>query len=288
MTFEEAKNVSLVDLCTQLGGKCVRVNKSQNYALFHAPYREDRHPSLTVNLATNRWRDLAEDVGGDAVDLVRRKFESMSARQALDYLADDHLGIKIAPIKKENTCMAQPCIVPLENRVLLHYVESRGISPALAKRYCLEAHKVSSSGRAYYTLAFPSRSGGYELRNSGFKGAAGPKDISVLGTGNNFLFFEGIFDFLSHQQMYGYQHNATYVVLNSTTMADRAADYVVSRVVSANVSYVVELWLDNDLAGRTAAAVIQDRIPSALDMSHIYADFADLNEFLIYKININR
>lgn len=291
MTFAEAKNVSLIDLCTKLGGKCVKVNNVQNYALFHAPYREDRHPSLVIDMSTNRWRDLAQNVGGDAVDLVCRQFGCKSPWEALVYLADDHIvGPDIMckdffPRKKEKV-LPQPCIVPLQNQVLLNYVASRAISPALAKRFCMESHRISTSGKGYYTLAFPSRSGGYELRNAGFKGADGPKDISVVGTGDTFLFFEGFFDFLSHVQIYGYMDAVTYVVLNSTTMAGRAADYVAARIISATVSnIVVEIWLDNDPAGRTAAAVVQERIPSARDMSYNYAGFADLNEYLI---NINR
>ena len=285
MTFEEAKNVSVYDILIQMGGKCVKVSKSKNYALFHAPYREDIHPSVVVDLSANRWRDLAKDYGGDAVDLIRRKYEYMSARDALAYLEGNQLGRydfsykKEAPMKKENKNATH--IAPLENPVLLDYAASRGVAPAIAKRYCKEAHKVSASGKPYYTLAFPSLSDGYELRNAGFKGAEGHKDISVIGSGNVFLFFEGMFDFLAHIQLYGYKDDATYVVLNSTAMATRAAEYVAE---CGRDPLEVQLWLDNDPAGRAATALIMSHLPVAKDMAALYAGYEDLNDYCVSKL----
>lgn len=121
MTFEEAKKVSVYDLCVKFGAKLVQVSESKQYALFHAPYRKDEHPSLVVDLESNRWRDLAEDVGGDAVDFVRRQLGCTSAREALAYLADGHVGgscvsyKRSSPMKKENISMLREEIVPLQN-----------------------------------------------------------------------------------------------------------------------------------------------------------------------------
>lgn len=289
MTFEEAKRVSVYDLCIKFGAKRVQASDAKHYALFHAPYREDRHPSLVVDLSANRWRDLAKGYGGDAVDLVCRQYEYMSARDALDFLGGNHMERsvdssysykKMSPLKKENkrTLVHASQIMPLENKVLLDYVASRAISPAIAKRFCLEMHKMSTSGKEYYTLAFPSISGGYELRNSGFKGADGPKDISVIGQGNLFLFFEGVFDFMSNVQIYGYHSDATYVVLNSTAMASRAAEYVTE---CGRTPEGVQLWLDNDDAGRAASTALLRYFPSAIDMSDTYQGCVDLNEYCV-------
>ena len=167
MTFEEAKKVSVYELCIKLRAKLVQISHAKHYALFHAPYREDRHPSLKVDLAENRWYDLAENMGGDAVDLVRRQLGYSTSREALQHLAHEYGGNyafsykKSHPIKKENLNRVQPCVVTLQNKVLLDYVASRAVSPALAKRYCMEAHRVSKkTGKPYYALAFPSLSGG--------------------------------------------------------------------------------------------------------------------------------
>lgn len=289
MTFEEAKKVSVYDLCVKFGAKLVQLSESKHYALFHAPYREDRHPSLIVDLSANRWRDLAEGVGGDAVDLVCRSNEHTSPREALAYLAGGQVGrcdvsyIKSSPQKKENIGEQREEVLPLQNQVLLDFVASRAISPSLAKHYCQEVHKVSKYGKPYFAVAFPSRSGGYELRNDGIKGAVGPKDISVVGSGLAFLFFEGFFDFLSHLQMYGRREDATYVVLNSTALADRAANYVASRT---HAPAEVQIWFDNDLAGRVATDLIRRHFHVAKDMSVVYLGYKDLNEYLMkYRYN---
>jgi hypothetical protein len=288
MTFVEAKDISVYDLCVKLGGKCVQTNNGKHYALFHAPYRDDRHPSLTVDMSTNRWYDYAEDIGGDAVDLVRRKFEGMSAKEALAYLDGGHVGRReIAyknnfPTKKEKIDVNQPCIIPLQNRILLDYVASRAVSPALAKRYFKEAHMVNDKGKPYFALAFPSRSGGFELNNPGLKGCVGPKDISVVGSGKSvFLFFEGMFDFLSHIQLYGCRGDATYVVMNSVTQVERAVDFIAAQAAE---STEVQLWLDNDDAGRAASNLLLTKFPKAIDMASIYAGYKDLNDKLRGKI----
>lgn len=283
MTFEEAKDISVYDLCVKLGGKCVQINNGKHYALFHAPYRDDEHPSVTVDLSTNRWYDYAAGIGGDAVDLVRRKFEGMSAREALAYLDGGHVGRREIgyknnfPTKKEKIGVNQPCIIPLQNRILLDYVASRAVSPALAKRYFKEAHMVNDKGKPYFALAFPSRSGGFDLNNPGLKGCVGPKDISVVGSGKSvFLFFEGMFDFISHIQLYGCRDDATYVVLNSVTQADKAADFIATQATEFTE---VQLWLDNDDAGRAATDILMQAFPYARDFSYVYAETKDLNDF---------
>ena len=95
---------------------------------------------------------------------------------------------------------------------------------------------------------------------------------------NAFLFFEGFFDFLSHIQLYGWNDGATYIVLNSTALAERAANYVVAQ---ATVPAGVQLWFDNDDAGRAAAAVIKHHFPAAIDMSGVYAGHGDLNDYCV-------
>lgn len=284
MTFAEAKNISVYDLCVHLGAKCAVVSQAKHYALFHAPYREDRHPSLIVDLAANRWRDLAECVGGDAVDLLCRNFGYKSFGEALECLAHIYVGSygigKECPYLKDQS---QSCILPLDNVVLLEYVAKRAISSTLAKRYCWEAHKVSRSGKAYYTLAFPSRSGGYELRNAGYKGVDGPKDISVVGDSRCvFFIFEGFFDFMSHIQLFGRSDDATYIVLNSTCLVSRAVNYVASHT---SMHADIQLWLDNDDAGRLATTALLAQFPQAYDMSSVYAGHNDLNDFLVFKNN---
>jgi hypothetical protein len=59
------------------------------------------------------------------------------------------------------------------------YVANRAIPLDLARLYLKEA-KYSVDGRSYSALAFPSDSGGHELRSATFKGALGSKDLSFM------------------------------------------------------------------------------------------------------------
>ena len=284
MTFLESKSVPILQVCDSLHAIRAVVSESKGYALLHAPYREDNHPSLKVDLKKNRWYDLAKGLTGDNVDLVAMT-HNCDANTALKYL--ETLGgfgcmksISAFPKKKKNDnsfLSAKPLIKPLQHPALLEYIRSRAISAELAKRYLFEMHTSTPSGKSCFAIAFPSLSGGYELRNATFKGCVGKKDISVIGNGHIFLFFEGFFDFLSHSQIFGYNAMATYIVLNSTSMARRAVSYLANREKPS----AVELWLDADDAGRLATSTLLLAYPHSRDMSYIYADYADMNDYLL-------
>lgn len=282
MTFQEAKQVPIISVCERLGAKRVCLNLAKSYALFHAPYRTDVHPSMMVNLTTNRWTDMALNESGDVVDLVGKTL-SFSPAESLSYLSNGDVTSNnhYSPVKKKKSTLLPNCtIMQLTHPALISYVTSRGISLDLANRFCIEMHSLTKEGKSFFVVAFPSKSGGYEQRNHAFKGCVGPKDISVIGSGNCFLFFEGFFDFLSHQQLYGCREDATYVVLNSVSLTARAANYV---AVQNFCPTEIQLWLDNDEAGRAATALFRRYFPRAVDMSHIYDGFDDLNAYLIHK-----
>lgn len=285
MTCKDAKSLPIMAVCDKLDGKLVSINRSKGYALYHCPYREDRHPSLMLDLNENRWCDLATKQNGDVVDLVRLTL-SLSTMEALKLLSGSHhFYIKECTLeKKKNIEPDEITIKPLSHPVLIQYVKSRGIAPEIAQRFCKEAHKTSATGKHYYTLAFPSYSGGYELRNSGYKGCDGTKDITLIGSGPYFLFFEGLFDFLSHIQLHGYDNECTYIILNSTIKINRAMYLLDSRASPKSV----EAWLDNDDAGRVATSVIKQKWPYATDQSIQYASHNDLNDYLCSLKIINK
>jgi hypothetical protein len=93
---------------------------------------------------------------------------------------------------------------PLTNRLLIRYLNERGIAAVTARPFVKEArYTVNGSynqrGKPFFALAFPNNAGGYELRNKYFKGASS-KDISLVqasGSGNDMAIFEGFMDFLS-------------------------------------------------------------------------------------------
>ena len=277
MTCADAKKVPILDICDRLGAKKASINAGKRYALYHAPYREDRHPSLKLNLMTNRWYDLATGQSGDVIDLVCLT-NNTSINGALSYLAGctSSLFKSSLPFKKEKAGHGLT-ILPLAHPLLLKYMKLRGISVENAQRFCSEAHYVVGNGVLCFSVAFASDSGGYELRNSRFKGCRGPKDISIIGKGSTFLFFEGFIDFLTYIQMYGYENDVMYIILNSAILVQRALDCL----KSFQLPLKVEMWLDNDISGRIASNKIMAQFPSAADMSNIYVGCKDLNEYFV-------
>lgn len=72
MTFKELKKrhgFELFRLC--LGDRKITPAGKGEF-LTTAPYREDRHPSLTFNLEKGLWYDHALNEGGDVIDLFCR------------------------------------------------------------------------------------------------------------------------------------------------------------------------------------------------------------------------
>ena len=155
---------------------------------------------------------------------------------------------------------------------------------ALAKRECKELH-FTNNGRPFFAIGFPNIAGGYEIRNSFFKGCIAPKDITHIrqqGEPRDTCFvFEGFLDFLSFltiRQQKSPDMPCTdwqdYVILNSTANTDKAlyplADYG-----------HIHCMLDNDEAGRKAVEAIRQEYKWRVrDASHLYSGHNDLNDYL--------
>ena len=58
-----------------------------DYALYHAPYREDSSASLKVDFRQNLWHDYGTSQGGSIIDLVMR-MRGCSAYEAMAHLAE--------------------------------------------------------------------------------------------------------------------------------------------------------------------------------------------------------
>lgn len=66
-----------------------------DYALYHAPYREDPNASLKVDFRQNLWHDYGTSQGGSIIDLVMR-IKGCSAYEAMAHLAEGKV-ITLAP-----------------------------------------------------------------------------------------------------------------------------------------------------------------------------------------------
>lgn len=172
---------------------------------------------------------------------------------------------------------------------LCEYASSRGIDIGLLNRYCKEiTYRNGNNDTIYKSIGFPNNAGGYVLRGPGFKGVSqsGITTINMHGqldakpSSKRLLMFEGFFNFLSYLTLNDQEKAlGDVLILNSTTYASKAVEYISSHTNA-------EAYLDNDKTGRKCLSRLQESCPATRlwDASCLYAEYNDLNECLIAKI----
>lgn len=242
------------------------------------------------------WYDHGEGKGDQILGFIKKYFgitdDSAAIQKLGEVIANSNSGLTYEPVPQPSLPLVEPSIhiqderiIPLDstpNKALRNYLFKRGIPLRTAKLYLQEIY-YTYQGSNYYALAFPSDSGGYELRNPHFKGAYKTKDISTINPKpgqeeKQVAVFEGFFDFLSYLV-----HNSLskppmpVIVMNSVAMGDKAIEAV--RQMGAQT---VHLYLDLDPKGREQAERFKRELQdvNVLDQSHIYTGYNDYSEFL--------
>lgn len=262
-----------------LGDNVVR--KTSNGYLARCPWREDKHPSLTVTEDGKGWKDQSTGESGNLIDMVMRCLNTKDFSRIcceFDSLSPFYQSRVFDGGKEKGSGFAFIDIVPLQSRGLYAYLVKRHINTHIANQFLQEAHygfEVRNDGKFLYALAYQNDKGGFELRSEPYKGGTSPKWISTHLDKENTptVVFEGFFDMLSFATLCGeVRHN--YVVLNSIVNVDAAID------VLRSMSNKIYLCLDNDDAGRLTTRQMLDALPSATDISMRFAPYKDVNEYL--------
>jgi DNA primase len=292
MNAKQAKSVPLEDILQRYG--CEPRERKGTDLWYQSPFREERTASFVVNTTKNVWYDHGEGAGGTTIDLVSRLANESDIGRVLAIIAES-VG-RIVPAVDRATRQKEDGrdirASKVQERDLTHpalsrYLGERGVNADYAQRYIREI-RYESGDKQYFGIAFPNRSGGYEVRNPYFKGSVGTKDISVVpkdGQGAVNL-FEGFMDFLSWPALAGERdHTQTAVVLNSVSLVDRAIAYLQEHPFSE-----IRTFFDRDSAGRTATARIREAFPSntVVDMSERYRDSIDVNAALMRQREARR
>ena len=276
--FTRARSVGIESVLEKLGAR--RAGGRGARLLYHCPFREDRNPSMYVNVDKGTWVDMAnpDEFKGDGIKLVELTL-NLRPLEAAKYIVGEGVISSNArpqsytPRRVQRVDSIEYTVHELEHPALLDYLNSRGIPANLAKRLCKEIH----IGKLFF-IGFLSQNGGYELRNKLGKRSLGNKNISVLGTGDKAIIFEGFIDYLSHLRIYGFLEDHKYIVLNSVCNLQKVIDYF-------NVFGLpqhIQLWLDNDDAGRNAAIFLTEKLQCSIeDMSSVYASYNDVNDWLV-------
>ena len=254
--------------------------------LYHAPWREDKHPSLSVTDNGRGWHDLATGEHGSVIDLVMRCLNTNDFLLACEEIKRRDPAsfsfpqpVKSDGEKEKDTSFTKFEVMKLQSKGLFAYLHSRKVNINIAKQFLQEAHYSFKDGDSYlYALAYANDKGGCELRSSFYKGSTSPKGITThwLNDGAPVVVFEGFIDMLSFATMCGsVKHN--YIVLNSIVNKEAALE------VLKNLSNQVYLCLDNDRGGDDTTSWFQHQLPLAKDIRQRFAPSKDVNDYLMKK-----
>lgn len=280
--IKEIKSIPLADFLSRLGHE--PASRKGTRLWYKSPLRQEHTPSFKVETTLNCWYDFGLGRGGNIIDLATELYQSTDLRYLMRCIINScpvpsvQAVASSYPQRHSAPSMERFEVVPLKHRALVAYLQERGIPAHIARAKCKEAH-YSANGRFYFAVAFENVSGGWELRNRYFKGCRGRKDISYLpwardGPSAECAVFEGFIDYLSALTL-GIISGTDAIILNSVVNVNKA-------VPSLRNYTVINCYLDNDNAGQTALAELTAIYGSTvIDRSTLYAQFNDLNDFLV-------
>ena len=271
--------MDLVNYLASLGHEPRKIRGNDFW--YHSPLRDERVPSFKVNRKINRWYDFGLGQGGNLIDfailyqgcsvgdfistfaLRNNTKTTLLMRRPLDYSPDNKIEIKE--------------VVSLRSDGLLKYLKERRVSIRIADLYCKEV-RYRVGNKHFFSIGFPNRSGGFELRNAYFKSSSSPKDFSLLkGFSDRLLVFEGFMDFLTFRTLHPKldETKRNFLILNSISLFERARDHMESH-------RSVGLYLDRDKAGLAWTQRALSIHKCYRDESAMYKNFKDLNEWAMH------
>ena len=279
MNCKQFNSISLEEVLVSLGHLPTKQNEKE--AWFLNPFSTENHASFKLDKRNNVWYLHSEGIGGNNTDFMM-KYLKASVKEILEWAEKQNFSSfqsqKDYHSKNSNPNYHITEIKELQNENLKKYLHQRGLSQII---YPLikEVH-FTIGEKNLYTIGFENRSGGWELRNSFYKGSLLKKDISLINLNNqtenkNVAVFEGFTDALSFVEMKPF-FNGDLLVMNSVSLLNRTKEYL------KNYSEI-NLFLDNDKAGETCKNSILKSFPEAKDHSEIYTLHKDLNDYLLSK-----
>ncbi|MCT4072231.1 toprim domain-containing protein [Elizabethkingia anophelis] len=288
MNCKQFNNVSLEEILLSLGHLPTKQNEKEAWYL--NPFAGESQASFKVDKRINVWYLHSEGVGGNNTDFMR-KYLNTSVSEVLGWAAKQNFSSfhQQPQIKKSEPNYRIDEILSLENIYLKKYLKQRGLT---SKTYdYVKEVRFTVGEKKFYAIGFENLSGGFELRNSFYKGSLLKKDISIINLNINaqgilnfqdknikgVAVFEGFLDALSFIEMKK-SFAGDILVMNSIALLNKSIECL------KNYSDI-NLFLDNDSAGIKCKSQIIKHFPEAKDHSIVYSNHKDLNEFLIHRIN---
>ena len=282
MNCKQFNSIKLEEVLVSLGHHPTKQNEKE--AWYRNPFATENQASFKLDKRNNIWYLHSEGIGGNNIDFMK-KYLNSSVKEVLEWTEKQNFSsfqqqnVIHSINSKPNYQITE--IKQLQNENLKNYLHQRGLS---TKVYPLvkEIH-LTIGEKNLYAIGFENLSGGWELRNSFYKGSVLKKDISILNlnnenqneTGKRIAVFEGFMDALSFVEMKQF-YKGDVLVMNSISLLNRTNEFL------KNYSEI-HLFLDNDKAGETCKNSILKSFPEAKDHSEIYALHKDLNDYLKSK-----
>ena len=275
MNCKQFNSIKLEEVLVSLGHHPTKQNEKE--AWYRNPFATENQASFKLDKRNNIWYLHSEGIGENNIDFMKKYLKS-SVKKVLEWAEKQNFSCfqQQNIIQKQNSLNQNYQITEikeLQNENLKKYLHQRGLSQII---YPLikEVH-FTIGEKNLYTIGFENRSGGWELRNSFYKGSLLKKDISLINLNNqtenkNVAVFEGFTDALSFVEMKPF-FNGDLLVMNSVSLLNRTKEYL------KNYSEI-NLFLDNDKAGETCKNSILKSFPEAKDHSEIYTLHKDLND----------
>lgn len=282
ITCSQARDYDLVDYLLTLGFTPAKIVRNQYW--FLSPLREEKTPSFKVNRVLNLWWDFGDGSGGNLIDFAIR-YHRCTVGEFLRILAAKpicHSPVvsKVSGVRASGegkVIILQQAT--LSDSDLLRYLQQRRIPLTIADAYCKEV-TFELYGKTFKAIGFANNSGGFELRNARFKGSSSPKIFTSIFSpqeGNLLYVFEGFFDLLSYLTLIpaGDRVATDYLILNSLVFFEQA------RTLMESYSQV-NLFLDNNDAGRRVTRYALSLSSCYRDHSSLYSHHQDLNDLLVF------
>ncbi|MDH5035432.1 toprim domain-containing protein [Chryseobacterium cucumeris] len=288
MNCKQFNSISLEEVLLSLGYLPTKQNEKEAWYL--NPFATESQASFKLDKRFNAWYLHSEGVGGNNTDFMK-KYLNTSVNEVLDWAQKQNFSSfhqQEQHFKKSEPNYRITEILNLENPNLKKYLRERGLSPKIYD-YIKEV-RFTVGEKKLYAIGFENLSGGFELRNSFYKGSLLKKDVSILNLDSNIrdisnfqaekikavAVFEGFMDALSFIEMQR-SFVGGILVMNSIALLTKSINHL------KNYSDI-NLFLDNDNAGIKCKSQIIKSFPEAKDHSEIYSNYKDLNEFLIHRI----
>ena len=287
MNCRQFNTIPLEEVLQILGHPPTKQNEKE--AWFLNPFANENHASFKLDKRNNIWFLHSEGIGGNNTDFMI-KYLNASVKEVLEW-AEKQIFSSFQPqnsIQKQNSLKQNYQITEikeLQNENLKDYLHQRGLSTKVHP-LVKEIH-FRIGEKKLYAIGFENLSGGWELRNSFYKGSLQKKDISILNfnnesqnqnkIGKRIAVFEGFMDALSFVEMKPF-FNGDLLVMNSISLLNKTKDHL------KNYSEI-HLFLDNDKAGENCKTSILKSFPEAKNHSEIYALHKDLNEYFVFRNN---